>query len=308
MAEHYSVMLNEAIELLNIRDGGTYIDLTLGRGGHSSEILKRIPNGKLFSFDIDEEAIKKSKPRLEEIGSNFEIVLRNFGYAVEELKKRGIDKVDGILMDLGVSSPQFDEADRGFSYRLEGPLDMRMNQSQDLTAAKIVNTYSYEDLKNVFKEYGEDPDSAKVAKLICEERLVKPITTTQELVEIIKRAKPMKSLAKKGHPAKQIFQALRIETNDELGMLKKALNELPDILAPNGVMAVITFHSLEDRMVKKMFRGLTTIEGSRHMPFEEVEEANYIDLTRHPIIASEKELEENHRSTSAKLRGIQRKE
>lgn len=307
MPEHYSVMLNEAIELLSIKDGGIYVDLTLGRGGHSSEILKRIPNGKLYSFDIDEEAVEKSKDRLSSIGNNFEIVLRNFGFAEEELKKRGIDRVDGILMDLGVSSPQFDEAERGFSYRFDGPLDMRMDQSNPLTAEKIVNTYSYEDLKNVFKEYGEDPDSAKVAKLICIEREKKPITTTSELVEIIKKAKPAKSLSKKGHPAKQIFQALRIEVNDELGMLKKALNEMPNMLAPNGVMAVITFHSLEDRLVKKAFRSLTVVEGSRHAPFEEEKEADYIDLTRHPIIPTEKELEENHRSASAKLRGIKRK-
>lgn len=307
MPEHFSVMLNEAIDLLSIKDGGIYVDLTLGRGGHSSEILKRIPNGKLYCFDIDEEAVEKSKDRLSSISDNFEIVLRNFGYAKEELKKRGIDRVDGILMDLGVSSPQFDEAERGFSYRFDGPLDMRMDQSNPLTAEKIVNTYSYEDLKNVFKEYGEDPDSAKVAKLICIEREKKPITTTQELVDIIKKAKPAKSLSKKGHPAKQIFQALRIEVNDELGMLKKALEEMPSMLAPKGVMTIITFHSLEDRLVKKAFRSLTVVEGSRHAPFEEEKEADYIDLTRHPILPSEKELEENHRSASAKLRGIERK-
>ena len=307
MPEHYSVMLNEAIGLLSIKDGGIYVDLTLGRGGHSSEILKRIPNGKLYSFDIDEEAVEKSKDRLSSISNNFEIILRNFGYAKEELEKRGIDKVDGILMDLGVSSPQFDEAERGFSYRFDGPLDMRMDQSNPLTAEKIVNTYSYEDLKNVFKEYGEDPDSAKVAKLICIEREKKPITTTQELVDIIKKSKPAKSLSKKGHPAKQIFQALRIEVNDELGMLKKALEEMPSMLAPHGVMAIITFHSLEDRLVKKAFRSLTVVEGSRHAPFEEEKEADFIDLTRHPILPSEKELAENHRSASAKLRGIERK-
>ncbi len=308
MPEHYSVMLNEAIDLLSIRDGGIYVDLTLGRGGHSSEILRRIPSGKLYSFDIDEEAVEKSKDRLSSISNNFEIILRNFGYAKEELEKRGIDKVDGVLMDLGVSSPQFDEAERGFSYRFDGPLDMRMDQTNPLTAEKIVNTYSYEDLKNVFKEYGEDPDSAKVAKLICIEREKRLITTTQELVDIIKKAKPAKSLSKKGHPAKQIFQALRIEVNDELGMLKKALEEMPSMLTPRGVMAIITFHSLEDRLVKKAFRSLTVVEGNRHAPFQEEKEADYIDLTRHPILPSEKELEENHRSSSAKLRGIKRKE
>ncbi len=307
MGEHYSVMLKEALSLLDIHDGGTYVDLTLGRAGHSSEILKRIPNGKLYCFDIDDEAIEKSKSRLEAISPNFEIIKSNFGFAKEELAKRNVDKVDGILMDLGVSSPQFDEAERGFSYRFDGPLDMRMDQSNPLTAEKIVNGYAYEELKRVFKEYGEDPDSAKVASLIVKERETKPIRTTGELVEIIKKAKPAKSLAKKGHPAKQIFQALRIEVNDELGMLKKALSEMPSLLNENGVMAVITFHSLEDRLAKKAFRSLTVVEGSRHIPSLEQKEPDYIDLAKHPILPSEAELKENHRSTSAKLRGIKKK-
>ncbi len=305
MGEHYSVMLKEALSLLDIHDGGTYVDLTLGRAGHSSEILKRIPNGKLYCFDIDD--IEKSKSRLEAISPNFEIIKSNFGFAKEELAKRNVDKVDGILMDLGVSSPQFDEAERGFSYRFDGPLDMRMDQSNPLTAEKIVNGYAYEELKRVFKEYGEDPDSAKVASLIVKERETKPIRTTGELVEIIKKAKPAKSLAKKGHPAKQIFQALRIEVNDELGMLKKALSEMPSLLNENGVMAVITFHSLEDRLAKKAFRSLTVVEGSRHIPSLEQKEPDYIDLAKHPILPSEAELKENHRSTSAKLRGIKKK-
>lgn len=307
MEKHYSVMLNEALSLLQIKEDGIYVDLTLGRGGHSSAILKKIPKGKLYAFDIDTEAIVESTPRLEAIGGNFEIIRMNFGYALEELRKRNVDQVDGILMDLGVSSPQFDEGERGFSYRFNGPLDMRMDQSQSVTAAYIVNHYTYEELKQIFKEYGEDPDSARVAKAICLAREEKPIETTQELVDIIKEAKPAHSLSKKGHPAKQIFQALRIETNDELGMLKKALSELPTILAPNGVMAVISFHSLEDRLVKKTFRSLTEIEGSRHLPFRE-EKVDYIDLTRHPILPSEDELNANHRSASAKLRAIRRKD
>ena len=307
MEKHYSVMLNEALSLLQIKEDGIYVDLTLGRGGHSGAILKKIPGGKLYAFDVDTEAIAESKPRLEAIGGNFEIIRMNFGYALEELRKRNVDQVDGILMDLGVSSPQFDEGGRGFSYRFNGPLDMRMDQSQSVTAAYIVNHYTYEELKQIFKEYGEDPDSARVAKAICLAREEKPIETTQELVDIIKGAKPAHSLSKKGHPAKQIFQALRIETNDELGMLKKALSELPTILAPNGVMAVISFHSLEDRLVKKAFRSLTEIEGSRHLPFKE-EKADYIDLTRHPILPSEAELSANHRSASAKLRAIRRKD
>ena len=307
MAEHYSVMLNEAIDLLSIKPNGIYLDLTLGRAGHSSEILKRLKNGKLYCFDIDQEAIEKGTKKLSQISDDFEIIKSNFGFAKEELSKLGIEKVDGILMDLGVSSPQFDEAERGFSYRFDGPLDMRMDLDNDLTAEKIVNTYDYEELKRVFLEYGEDPDSAKIAKTICLEREKKPIKTTFELNDIIKKAKPMKSLSKKGHPSKQIFQALRIEVNDELGMLKKALSELPSILKNNGRMVIITFHSLEDRMVKKTFRSLTVVEGSRHAPISEDKEAGFIDLTRHPILPSEIELEENHRSASAKLRAIEKK-
>ena len=307
MAEHYSVMLKEAIDLLSIKPNGIYLDLTLGRAGHSSEILKRLTNGKLYCFDIDQEAIEKGTKKLSQISGNFKIIKSNFGFAKEELSKLGVEKVDGILMDLGVSSPQFDEAERGFSYRFDGPLDMRMDLDNDLTAEKIVNTYDYEELKRVFLEYGEDPDSAKIAKMICLEREKRPIKTTFELNEIIKKAKPMKSLSKKGHPSKQIFQALRIEVNDELGMLKKALSELPSILNNNGRMVIITFHSLEDRMVKKAFRSLTVVEGSRHAPILEDKEAGFIDLTRHPILPSEIELEENHRSSSAKLRAIEKK-
>ncbi len=307
MAEHYSVMLNEAIDLLSIKPDGIYLDLTLGRAGHSSEILKRLKNGKLYCFDIDQEAIDKGEKKLSQISDNFKIIKSNFGYAKEELSKLGVEKVDGILMDLGVSSPQFDEAERGFSYRFDGPLDMRMDLDSSLTAEKIVNTYDYEELKRVFLEYGEDPDSVKIAKMICLERENKPIKTTFELNDIIKKAKPMKSLSKKGHPSKQIFQALRIEVNDELGMLKKALSELPSLLKENGRMVVITFHSLEDRMVKKAFRSLTVVEGSRHAPTLDEKEAEFIDLTRHPILPSENELEENHRSASAKLRAIEKK-
>lgn len=307
MAEHYSVMLNEAIDLLSIKPDGIYLDLTLGRAGHSSEILKRLKNGKLYCFDIDQEAIDKGEKKLSQISDNFKIIKSNFGYAKEELSKLGVEKVDGILMDLGVSSPQFDEAERGFSYRFDGPLDMRMDLDNSLTAEKIVNTYDYEELKRVFLEYGEDPDSVKIAKMICLERGNKPIKTTFELNDIIKKAKPMKSLSKKGHPSKQIFQALRIEVNDELGMLKKALSELPSLLKENGRMVVITFHSLEDRMVKKAFRSLTVVEGSRHAPTLDEKETEFIDLTRHPILPSENELEENHRSASAKLRAIEKK-
>ena len=308
MSEHKSVLLPESIALLSIKEDGIYLDLTLGRGGHSAAILSRIPAGHLYAFDLDEEAIAESRPRLEAIGSNFTIIHRNFGYAFEEMKRLGIDKVDGILMDLGVSSPQFDESERGFSYRFDAPLDMRMDQSTALTARSIVNAYSCDELKRIFRDYGEDPDAARVAKAIVQERAIAPIETTGQLVEIIKKAKPASSLKKKGHPAKQIFQALRIETNDELAMLEKALRELPNLLKEGGVMAAISFHSLEDRLIKQAFRSRTRIEGTRNMPFPAKEkEPDFVDLTRHPILAGEKELAENHRAASAKLRAIERK-
>lgn len=309
MGTHVSVLLHESIQLLNIKDGGTYVDLTLGRGGHSSLILEAIPHGHLYAFDIDEEAIKESAPRLEKIGSNFTIIRENFANAKDALLNRGVTSVDGVLMDLGVSSPQFDEEERGFSYRFDGPLDMRMDQRNELTAEKIVNTYSYQDLKRIFKEYGEDPASALVAKGICKEREKSPITDAGRLVEIIKASKPSYLLAKKGHPAKQIFQALRIEVNHELDSLKKALDEMPTMLDENGVMAVISFQSLEDRLVKDKFRSLTRIEGTRVGPdaFKADEEAAYIDLTVHPILPSEEEMESNHRAKSAKLRAIRKK-
>lgn len=308
MAEHYSVLLKESIELLNIKSDGIYVDLTLGRGGHSSEILKRLKTGHLYSFDMDEEAIEKSRGRLEKVGSNFTIIKSNFAYFVEKLEELGVNKVDGILIDLGVSSPQFDEGERGFSYRFDGPLDMRMDLSNPLSAAEIVNTYSLEDLTRIFRNYGEDQDSYRVAKKIVNVRETKRIETTFELVDIIKSAKPGKSLEKKGHPAKQIFQALRIETNHELDNLESVLSGFEKTLAPKGRIAIISFHSLEDRLVKEKFRSLTVIEGSRHELIPTLgEEAPYINLTRKPIRASEVELSENHRSTSALLRAIERR-
>jgi 16S rRNA (cytosine1402-N4)-methyltransferase len=309
MGEHTSVLLEESIALLDIRDGLTYVDLTLGRGGHSSEILRRIPHGHLYAFDIDEEAIEESEPRLKAVGSNFTIIRENFAYAAGALGARGVGRVDGIIMDLGVSSPQFDEGARGFSYREDGPLDMRMDQRNPLTAEKIVNTYDYGELKRIFKEYGEDPDAGKVAKAICQARERKPITSTLELADIIKGAKPRRELLKKGHPAKQIFQALRIEVNDEMGNLRKALSELPTILGEGGSMAVISFQSLEDRMVKRRFAELTERVGTRHGPesMEMGREPDFLSLTKKPITPSEAEIEANHRAKSAKLRAIKRK-
>lgn len=310
MGFHYSVLLNETIDLLNIKKDGTYVDLTLGRGGHSEAILKKIPNGHLYSFDMDQEAIDESSQRLSKTGQNFTIIKSNFAYFAEKLKEIGVNGVDGIMADLGVSSPQFDEAYRGFSYREDAPLDMRMDLSNPLNAKTIVNTYSFEKLLRVFREYGEDNYSYQIAKEIVKERETKEISTTGELVDLIKRVKPAKELAKKGHPAKQIFQALRIETNDELGNLRQLLETFDEVLKPNGRIAIITFQSLEDRLVKERFKSLSIVEGSREGPDmlpDEIQEAPYTLITRKPVVASEKELEENHRSKPAKLRCIEKK-
>ncbi|MCH3908819.1 MAG: 16S rRNA (cytosine(1402)-N(4))-methyltransferase RsmH [Bacilli bacterium] len=310
MNGHVSVLLPESLALLNIHDGGTYVDLTLGRGGTSSEILKKIPNGRLVCFDLDEEAIEKSTSRLKAIGSNFTIVHSNFSNYPEELKKLGISQVDGLTADLGVSSPQFDEADRGFSYKEEAPLDMRMDVRQTLSAYDVVNTYSLHDLTRIFREYGEDKDAYAVSKAIIKKRESSPIKTTTELAELIKESKPISSRLKKGHPAKQIFQAIRIEVNGELDNLKKALDAIPSVIAPKGRVAIISFHSLEDRLVKDKFKELTVVEGNRHEMYDlpsELEEAPFINLTKKPIEAGLEEVENNHRSASAKLRGIERK-
>ena len=256
---HYSVMLKECIDALEIRKNGTYIDGTLGRGGHSSEILKRIPEGKLIAFDLDSEAISQSAIRLNEIGTNYVLIHDNFATAKEHLAHMGIEGADGILLDLGVSSPQFDDGTRGFSYRFDGPLDMRMNRETELSEYDVVNHYSYEDLVRILKWYGEEPFAKQIARSIEKHRQQKPISTTFELVDVIKEALPSKVLNKKGHPAKQTFQAIRIEVNHELDSLKSALEDMMGLLHPNGVMAVITFHSLEDRMVKTMFKEKTKI-------------------------------------------------
>ena len=308
MAEHIPVLLNEVIAGLNIKPDGTYVDLTVGRGGHSSEILTRLPNGHLICVDQDEEAIVASTARLKQIRENFTVIRANFSALDEILNDQGIDQVDGILMDLGVSSPQFDKGERGFSYNSDARLDMRMDQRQSLTAYQIVNTYSLEDLTKIFQTYGEEKYSYSIAKNIIKDREKAPIETTFQLVEIIKRSKPMKELKKVGHPAKQVFQALRIAVNDELNVLVKALNAALAHLKPGGRLAVITFHSGEDRIVKNIFKEAAVEVGNRiDGPMKA--QSKEFDLINHkPITASEEELQNNHRSASAKLRIIARKE
>ena len=309
MSEHVSVLLNETIESLNVRENGTYVDLTLGRGGHSKEILKRLKNGHLYAFDKDEEAIVESKENLRGFENHLTIIRDDFRNFRKNLNNLGVNRVDGILLDLGVSSPQFDEGNRGFSYRENSRLDMRMDTRQKLTAFDVVNTYSVGELTRVFREYGEDKYSYQIAKKIVEKRQQKPVETTGELVEIIKASKPQKELAKKGHPAKQIFQALRIEVNDELNALKEALQDGLEMLNVKGRIAVITFHSLEDRIVKVAFQKVSKVEGSRKNVFalpSKEDEPDFALVNNRVILPSEKEQEENPRSRSAKLRAIER--
>ena len=304
---HESVLLNETIESLNLKDNSIVVDMTLGFAGHSSQILKRIKNGYLFAFDQDEEALKFSKEKLSKISDNFQIIDSNFVYAKDKLKELGVEKVDGILYDLGVSSPQLDEDYRGFSYRFDAPLDMRMDQDNKLTAKIIVNTYSYDKLKKIFKEYGESKFSSNIARNIVKYRESKEIDSTLELVDIIKSSVPYKERLKK-HPAKQIFQALRIEVNDELNVLKKSLDDSLSMLNVGGRIAVITFHSLEDKIVKHKFLEVTKIDeiskGLPNIPLDKL--PDYKLITKKGIKASREELDFNNRAHSATLRVIEK--
>ena len=302
MSEHQSVLLNETINLLDVKENGIYVDGTLGRAGHTKEILKRLKNGKLYCFDLDEEAIKKSKESLKDY-DNVVYIHDNYANINNYVKE-----VDGILLDLGVSSPQFDEAQRGFSYRFDGPLDMRMNQESNLTAYEIINTYPTEELIRIFRDYGEERNASSIVRSIENRRAQSPIRTTLELVEVIKEGLPQKVLIKKGHPAKQCFQALRIAVNGELDSLSIFLNSFNQILRKDGRVVIISFHSLEDRLVKQCFKRLSTVEDDLSiikLP-SEIETPSYELLTRHPIIPSDEEMLENRRSKSAKLRGIKK--
>ncbi len=308
MGSHYPVLLHEAVEALNVKEGGVYVDCTLGRAGHSSLILAKLRDGHLYSFDLDEEAMKESKGKLEAVGGNFTLIRSNFAFLKERLGELGVTSVDGILADLGVSSPQFDDSSRGFSYREEARLDMRMDQTQSLSAYEVVNSYSEKELLRIFYDYGEDPDSRRIARNIVSAREKKPIETTFELVDLIKRSKSAKELAKKGHPAKQIFQAIRMEVNGEEEALKALLKDGPSLLRSGGRMAIITFMSTDDRLVKKAFQELAIPKVDRHaisLPGEE--EMPYSLPFKKPILPSEKELQENRRSASAKLRVLERK-
>ncbi|NCA96061.1 MAG: 16S rRNA (cytosine(1402)-N(4))-methyltransferase RsmH, partial [Methanomicrobia archaeon] len=297
MEEHVPVLLDEAIDALNIKPDGIYVDLTLGRAGHASRILAQLSRkGKLVGLDQDYQAIENSKITLSKISSNFETVHENFRNFKEVLYRLNIQKVDGILMDLGVSSPQFDDSERGFSYRSNARLDMRMDERSSLTAYEVVNTYSVTDLTRIFGEYGEDKYAYQIARKIAEARINAPIETTQQLVDLIKSAKPMKELAKKGHPAKQIFQALRIEVNDELGALEITVKDALKLLNVGGRLVIISFQSLEDRLVKDAFRDVTVVEGTRRNVFslpKEEDLPKFRLVNRKIITPSSKELARN---------------
>ncbi len=298
---HISVLLNEAIDGLNIKDGLIYVDCTLGYAGHSGKILKKNKKGWLYAFDQDETAIEYSKKKLSKIGNNFEIIKSNFENLKEELQKRGITKVDGILFDLGVSSPQLDTKERGFSYHQDARLDMRMDKTNKISAFEVVNNYSESNLITIFYRYGEERYSKSIARKIVEYRANKPIETTLELVEIIKSAVPEK-YKRETHPAKRVFQAIRIEVNRELDVFEKALNDAIEMLNVNGRICVITFHSLEDKICKDIFKRNSEInkvfKGLPNIPYEYLPKLKIIDK----ILPSKEELENNNRSRSATLR------
>ena len=302
---HYSVMLNECLEGLEIKPDGIYVDGTLGGAGHSSQIAQRLgANGRLIGIDQDSEAIEAAGRRLEPYKSKVTIVHDNYRNTAQILKDLGISKIDGMLLDLGVSSYQLDNAQRGFSYRFDAPLDMRMNRENNLSAYEIVNSYSESELFHVIRDYGEENFAKNIAKHIVQRRQTKPVETTFELNEIIKAAIPAKMRAKEGHPSKRTFQAIRIECNSELEVLKESIGELIDLLSPGGRLCIITFHSLEDRIVKTAFKNAqdpcTCPPSFPVCVCGKVSKGTVV--THKPILSSETELEENSRSKSAKLR------
>ena len=299
---HKSVLLNECIEYLNLKEDSIIVDCTLGYGGHSSEVLKRIPEGHLYAFDQDVNAIEASDKKLKGIGNNYTIINSNFKDIKEQLLGLNISQVDGILYDLGVSSPQLDVAERGFSFHNDATLDMRMNQNQSLSALNVVNEYEYKDLVNILTKYGEEKYASLIARAIIANR---PIKTTMELVEVIQNNVPAKYRREK-HPARKTFQAIRIEVNDELNVFENSLRNALTLLSPNGRICVITFHSLEDKICKNIFKEVTSIpEELKNMPVIPEEYIPNYKIIK-VIEPSKEELEMNPRARSAKLRVIER--
>ena len=313
MAEfkHVTVLLNEAVENLKVKPDGIYVDCTLGGGGHTRKILSQLnENGRLFSFDQDQTAIEYNQKALDNQlqSGKLTLVKDNFRNIKKRLNDLGVSKIDGAIYDLGVSSPQFDVAQRGFSYKLEAPLDMRMDQGQALTAKQIVNEWSFNDLVRIFSRYGEEKFAKSIARKIEKQRQLQPIQTTTELVEVIKAGIPARARRTGGHPAKRVFQALRIAVNDELGALETSLEQVLEMLNIDGRVSVITFQSLEDRLVKSMFKEKTSLpdlpQGLPVIP--QGMEVDYRLVNRKPILPTKSEIETNHRAHSAKLRVIER--
>ena len=309
--QHYTVMLKETVDGLNINPDGIYVDCTLGGAGHSQYLLSQLnEKGHLYAFDQDQKAIDHAKDFLKDAiaAGKVTFIKSNFRNLAAALKEQGINQVDGVLYDLGVSSPQLDEASRGFSYHQDAPLDMRMDQTADFSAYDLVNTYDYHELVKIFYRYGEEKFSKQVARKIERARQIAPIETTGELVDLIKEAIPAPARRKGGHPAKRIFQAIRIAVNDELGTIEESLEQAIALLNVGGRVSVITFHSLEDRLVKNIFKEYSSPKdlppGLPIVPVEYQPELKLIN--RKPIVATTKELDENNRSRSAKLRIAER--
>ncbi len=305
MFKHVTVLLKETVDGLNIKEDGVYVDCTLGGAGHSEYLLSQLSDkGKLYAFDQDITALVNAKNKLKQYGDRVEFIQSNFKYIKEELNDRGVFKVDGILYDLGVSSPQLDTPERGFSYQHDAPLDMRMDQNAAVSAYDVVNHWSYNDLVRIFFQYGEEKFSKQIARKIEAARQIKPIETTYELVELIKEGIPAPARRTGGHPAKRVFQAIRIAVNDELGVFEDSLLQAIDLLDKGGRISVITFHSLEDRICKSVFKKKSDLPelppGLPIIPEEFKPELKLV--SRKPILPSEEELAENNRARSAKLR------
>ncbi len=305
MFNHTTVLLHETVDGLNIRPDGIYVDCTLGGAGHSEYLAEQLSDqGHLYCFDQDATAIEHAKEKLKNHLHKITFIHANFKYLKEELEKHGVEKVDGILYDLGVSSPQLDTPERGFSYHHDAPLDMRMDQSAELSAYHVVNDWRFEDLVRIFYRYGEEKFSKQIARKIEAAREIQPIETTAQLVECIKDGIPAPARRKGGHPAKRVFQAIRIAVNDELGAAETSLQDALDMLAVNGRISVITFHSLEDRLTKALFKEASSLqELPPNLPvIPDGLEPKLKLITRKPILPSEEELAQNNRSRSAKLR------
>lgn len=309
--KHVTVLLQEAVAGLNVQPAGTYVDGTLGGGGHTSAILGQLTTGHLYSFDQDETAIDYNRDRLKDAiaAGKLTLIEDNFRHLQKDLAAQGVHKVDGVLYDLGVSSPQFDDAQRGFSYQLDAPLDMRMNQGQSLSAMEVVNEWPYERLVRILYRYGEERFAKQIARKIEQRRQREPIRTTFELVDVIKKAIPAAARRHGGHPAKKSFQAIRIAVNDELGALEESLEQALAMLAVGGRISVITFQSLEDRLVKTMFKEKSSISDDLPQGLPVIPEGMSPDfklINRKPILPGIQELAENHRAHSAKLRIIEK--